>query len=191
MFSKNMNEAIQMTQKFLDVCCSSGSVSLVALDNIKIMGEFVEALDPTYLYQAKGILNKIAVKAYWSKYNKKYDDMCRIIERLKANQLVLSNTLKTLNNMQAMYTENYNIFLHEVEESNGNDIDIAQQALVAENMYNLLNNTINEYIALANSIAKILQVSSTVFNTAVLQAKMQTQGYLKDYCKLKECFKNM
>lgn len=191
MFSRNMNEAIQMTQKFLDVCCSSESVSLVALDNIKIMGKLVETLDPTYLYQAKGLFNKIAINSYWSKYNKKYDDIYDIIEKLKANQIVLGNTLKTLKNMQVMYMENYNIFLQEIEESNDNDVDMAQQALVAENMNNLLNNTINEYTALANSINKILQVSNTVFNTAILQAKMQTQGYLKDYCELKECFKNI
>lgn len=182
MFSKEMKRAVDSVQQCIKTCSSSDNVAMVVADNINKYLQYVDELDPSDIaFDKTGFFNNMAIKRYWQKVADYYPAMENLIDFLAEKQRVLSNTKNTLDNKLEKFEGVYNEFKASAEE-NRCDSDYMQQALVADNTYTLLLNTISEYTYLESKVSGIVAISKQVLDAAMLIAqntykiKVQSKG---------------
>lgn len=95
------------------------------------------------------------------------------MQKLKQSRIVTENTLTTLRNEQESYRSKLEEFLSlETEEA---DSEYLAQKSIALNLNSVLDNTVSEYSVLSERIKNITEITSDVFENAVLIARVNYQ----------------
>lgn len=166
-----MKRAVDEVQQCIKTCNSSSNISMVVTENISKYVQYINELDPTDIaFDKVNFFNNIRIKGYWQKVADYYPSLEGLLQRLSENERVLSNTQNTLKVKCKRFETELEKF-RTLKESVDNDSEYMQQAIVAENTYTLLLNTIKEYDTLERKVNSILSISKQVFETALLIAK--------------------
>lgn len=166
-----MKRAVDEVQQCIKTCNSSSNISMVVTENISKYVQYINELDPTDIaFDKVNFFNNIKIKGYWQKLADYYPLLENLLHKLSENERVLSNTQNTLSIKCKRFETEMEKF-RALSNEQGNDTDYMQQAIVVENTYTLLLNTIKEYETLEKKVGNILSISKQVFETALLIAQ--------------------
>ena len=174
MYSQSMKKAVSSAQSCIDMCCSQQSIAVVSAQYISDLSEFLDILDPSGIdFTKKGFFSGMKIKKYWEIFSRYYTSVTTLVQKLKQSRIVTENTLTTLRNEQESYRSKLEEFLSlETEEA---DSEYLAQKSIALNLNSVLDNTVSEYSVLSERIKNITEITSDVFENAVLIARVNYQ----------------
>ena len=174
MYSKSMKKAVSSAQSCIDMCCSQQNIAVVSAQYISDLSEFLDILDPSGIdFTKKGFFSGMKIKKYWEIFSRYYMSVTTLVQKLKQSRIVTENTLTTLRNEQESYRSKLEEFLSlETEEA---DSEYLAQKSIALNLNSVLDNTVSEYSVLSERIKNITEITSDVFENAVLIARVNYQ----------------
>lgn len=187
MFSPEMTQAVNTAQTCLNACNNEENILLVAVNDIKLFCEYIDELDPSDIkFEKDNFFNNMIIKSYWSKFTEYYSAIEILMNKMKSDKNIISNTISTLNRI----TNDYNAVFDEFEKVENQDSDYLQQLIVAKNMKILLENTIAEYKTLDQKLDLIINISGQVFNMAIslIESSMKNSAnsYKNRYAELRK-----
>lgn len=174
MFDKAMSAAVETAQKRLMNTTGKDSVLMAVSSDLNDLCGLTEKLDPSKINFDKGGLEKLKVMNYWSRFEKNYPALQALSERLIRSKKILFNSRTTINKFLSEYSEEYNKF-RAVPESR-QDADYVQQAVISENMYQLLKNSVSEHESAYVHLEKVITILESSLNMAIYLAK-KNAGY--------------
>ena len=171
MYSQSMKKAVSSAQSCIDMCCSQQNIAVVSAQYISDLSEFLDILDPSGIdFTKKGFFSEMKIKKYWEIFSRYYTSVTTLVQKLKQSRIVTENTLTTLRNEQESYRSKLEEFLSlETEEA---DSEYLAQKSIALNLNSVLDNTVSEYSVLSERIKNITEITSDVFENAVLIARV-------------------
>lgn len=174
MYSQSMKKAVSSAQNCIDMCCSQQNIAVVSAQYISDLSEFLDILDPSGIdFTKKGFFSGMKIKKYWEIFSRYYASVTTLLQKLKQSCIVIENTLTTLRNEQESYRNKLEEFLSlETEDA---DSEYLAQKSIALNLSSVLDNTVSEYTVLSERIKNITEISSDVFENAVLIARVNYQ----------------
>ncbi len=174
MYSQSMKKAVSSAQSCIDMCCSQQNIAVVSAQYISDLSEFLDILDPSGIdFTKKGFFSEMKIKKYWEIFSRYYTSVTTLVQKLKQSRIVTENTLTTLRNEQESYRSKLEEFLSlETEEA---DLEYLAQKSIALNLNSVLDNTVSEYSVLSERIKNITEITSDVFENAVLIARVNYQ----------------
>lgn len=174
MYSQSMKKAVSSAQSCIDMCCSQQNIAVVSAQYISDLSEFLDILDPSGIdFTKKGFFSGMKIKKYWEIFSRYYMSVTTLVQKLKQSRIVTENTLTTLRNEQESYRSKLEEFLSlETEEA---DSEYLAQKSIALNLNSVLDNTVSEYSVLSERIKNITEITSDVFENAVLIARVNYQ----------------
>ncbi len=174
MYSQSMKKAVSSAQSCIDMCCSQQNIAVVSAQYISDLSEFLDILDPSGIdFTKKGFFSGMKIKKYWEIFSRYYTSVTTLVQKLKQSRIVTENTLTTLRNEQESYRSKLEEFLSlETEEA---DSEYLAQKSIALNLNSVLDNTVSEYSVLSERIKNITEITSDVFENAVLIARVNYQ----------------
>lgn len=174
MYSQSMKKAVSSAQSCIDMCCSQQNIAVVSAQYISDLSEFLDILDPSGIdFTKKGFFSEMKIKKYWEIFSRYYTSVTTLVQKLKQSRIVTENTLTTLRNEQESYRSKLEEFLSlETEEA---DSEYLAQKSIALNLNSVLDNTVSEYSVLSERIKNITEITSDVFENAVLIARVNYQ----------------
>ena len=169
-----MKKAVSSAQSCIDMCCSQQNIAVVSAQYISDLSEFLDILDPSGIdFTKKGFFSGMKIKKYWEIFSRYYTSVTTLVQKLKQSRIVTENTLTTLRNEQESYRSKLEEFLSlETEEA---DSEYLAQKSIALNLNSVLDNTVSEYSVLSERIKNITEITSDVFENAVLIARVNYQ----------------
>ncbi|MDD6827877.1 MAG: hypothetical protein PUE12_17535 [Oscillospiraceae bacterium] len=169
-----MKKAVSSAQSCIDMCCSQQNIAVVSAQYISDLSEFLDILDPSGIdFTKKGFFSEMKIKKYWEIFSRYYTSVTTLVQKLKQSRIVTENTLTTLRNEQESYRSKLEEFLSlETEEA---DSEYLAQKSIALNLNSVLDNTVSEYSVLSERIKNITEITSDVFENAVLIARVNYQ----------------
>ena len=174
MYSQSMKKAVSSAQSCIDMCCSQQNIAVVSAQYISDLSEFLDILDPSGIdFTKKGFFSGMKIKKYWEIFSRYYTSVTTLVQKLKQSRIVTENTLTTLRNEQESYRSKLEEFLSlETEEA---DSEYLAQKSIALNLNSVLDNTVSEYSVLSERMKNITEITSDVFENAVLIARVNYQ----------------
>ena len=169
MFDKEMSAAVETAQKRLMNTTGKESVLMAVTSDLSELCVLTEKLDPSKINFDKGGLEKLKAMNYWSKFEKYYPSMKALFEKLVRSRKILFNSITTIKRFYSEYNEKYQIFC--TVPKNEQDDNYVQQAIISENMYQLLKNSVCEHETVYEQLDKVINLLDSSLDMAVYLAR--------------------
>ena len=181
MFDKAMSAAVDTAQRRLMNTSASKSVLMATACDLKELCTLTDKLDPSGIDFDKGGLEKLKINSYWSRFEKNYPALKDLLEKLVRSKKILFNSRTTINKFYNEYNEVYEQFRSVPREEQ--DADYLQQAVVSENMYQLLKNSVSEHELFYVHLDKVINILGSSLDMAIYLARKSTGENIGDYTK--------
>lgn len=181
MYDKAMSAAVDTAQRRLMNTSGSNSVLMATACDLKELCELTEKLDPSGINFDKGGLEKLKINSYWSRFEKNYPAMKALFEKLVRSKKILFNSRTTINKFYNEYSEAYEKFKAVPQEEQ--DEEYIQQAVIAENMYHLMKNSVSEHELFYTHLDKVINILDSSMDMAIYLARKSTGSSIGDYIK--------
>lgn len=181
MYDKAMSAAVDTAQRRLMNTSGSNSVLMATACDLKELCELTEKLDPSGIDFDKGGFEKLKINSYWSRFEKNYPAMKALFEKLVRSKKILFNSRTTINKFYNEYSEAYEKFKAVPQEEQ--DDEYIQQAVIAENMYHLMKNSVSEHELFYTHLDKVINILDSSMDMAIYLARKSTGSSIGDYIK--------
>ncbi|MBP7186591.1 MAG: hypothetical protein KBA55_07505 [Ruminococcus sp.] len=181
MYDKAMSAAVDTAQRRLMNTSGSDSVLMATACDLKELCDLTEKLDPSGINFDKGGLEKLKINSYWSRFEKNYPAMKALFEKLVRSKKILFNSRTTINKFYNEYSEAYEKFKAVPQEEQ--DDEYIQQAVIAENMYHLMKNSVSEHELFFTHLDKVINILDSSMDMAIYLARKSTGSSIGDYIK--------
>lgn len=174
MFDREMSAAVETAQKRLMNTTGKDSVLMSVTSDLKELCTLTSKLDPSGINLDKGGLEKLKAMNYWNKFEKNYSALKQLFDKLVRSKKILFNSKTTISRFFQDYSEAYEKF-RSVPESE-QDGDYVQQAVLSENVYQLMKNSVNEHEVVYDHLEKVINVLDASMDMAIYLAR-KNAGY--------------
>lgn len=182
MFDKAMAAALDTAQRRLMNTSSNKSVLMSTACDLKELCELTDKLDPSGIDFDKGGLEKLKINSYWNRFEKNYPTLKELFERLVRSKKILFNSRTTINKFYKEYSEVYEQFRSVPKEEQ--DSDYLQQAVISENMYQLMKNSVTEHELSYSHLDKVINILGSSLDMAIYLARKSTGSNIGDYVRV-------
>lgn len=174
MYDKAMSAAVETAQKRLMNTTDKDSVLMSVTYDLKELCTLTEKLDPSKINFDKGGLEKLKIMSYWNRFENNYPLIKELFEKLVRSKKILFNSITTIKRFYSEYDEVYGKFraIPEGEQ----DADHTQQAIISENMYQLLKNSVHEHEVVYKHLESVISNLGTSLDMAIYLAR-KTSDY--------------
>lgn len=172
MFDKEMSAAVDTAQKRLMNTTGKESVLMSVASDMKELCTLTSRLDPSNINFDKGGLEKLKAMSYWNRFETNYPELKALFEKLVRSKKILFNSKTTIGRFYQEFSEVYERFRAVPKEEQ--DGDYVQQAVISENMYQLLKNSVDEHETVYVHLEKVLNVLEASLDMAIYLARKST-----------------
>ena len=181
MYDKAMSAAVENAQKRLMNTTGKDSVLMSTASDLKELCTLADKLDPSKINFDKGGLEKLKAMSYWNRFENNYPALKALFEKLVKSKKVLFNSITTINRFFSEYSEAYEKFRAVPAEEQ--DAEYTQQAIIAENLYQLMKNSVNEHETVYKHLEKVIGILETSLDMAIYLARKNAGSDLGDTIK--------
>ena len=171
MFDEKMAAAVETAQKRLMNTTERESVLVALANDLSEMDGLVKKLDPSKIDFDRGGLERIKAVGYWNRFEENYPRIKAVFERLERYRKILHNSITTAGRFESEYLAVFEKFSAVSEDER--DTEYMQQAAVAENMRQLLRNTVTEHEAALEHLTRVLTLMTGSLEMAIYLAKQK------------------
>lgn len=171
MFDDMMAAAVETAQKRLMNTTEKGSVLVTLANDLSELDELMKKLDPSKIDFDRGGLERIKAVGYWNRFEENYPKAKELFSRLDRYRKILHNSITTAGRFESEYLAVFERFSAVPEDER--DAEYIQQAAVAENMRQLLRNTVAEHEAALEHLTRVLTLMAGSLDMAIYLAKQK------------------
>ena len=137
--------------------------------DLKELCTLTEKLDPSKINFDKGGFDKLRAMSYWNRFESNYPALKALFEKLVRSKKILFNSITTINRFYSEYNAEYERFRAVPAEEQ--DENYTQQAVISENMHQLLKNSVYEHESVCKHLEKVLGILETSLDMAIYLAR--------------------